>query len=160
MTKDEAIAIADNWLHRSGWEGRTDVEDAVRQFVFERPDTSAGWEAACRETIQGSADDRDRSIALAGLLGQARAFVSDALEAHEHSDGRELLTKIDTALRPYTRTPSDHEKLVGELVEALALCVAELEATDPFAKELVAKANTVLAKAPARQVVETLGRGS
>lgn len=98
MTKDEAIKIADSWLHRSGWEGRTDVEDAVRQFVFERPDTSAGWEAACREMILGSAEDRDRSIALAGLLGQARDYVADALEAHEHSDGRELLGKIDAAL--------------------------------------------------------------
>jgi len=39
MTKDQAIEIADNWLHRSGWEGRTDVEDAVRQFAIERPYT-------------------------------------------------------------------------------------------------------------------------
>jgi hypothetical protein len=101
MTKDEAITLADNWLHRSGWEGRTDVEDAVRQFVFERPDTSAGWEAACRETILASAEDRDRAIALAGLLGKAREYVTDALEAHEHSDGRSLLVKIDAALAPY-----------------------------------------------------------
>lgn len=60
------------------------------------------WEAACREMILASAEDRDRAIALAGLLGQARWYVNDALEAHEHSDGRELLAKIDAALSPYS----------------------------------------------------------
>lgn len=34
-----------------------------------------------------------------------------------------------------------------ELYEVLALCVAELEATDPFSKELVSKATAALSKA-------------
>jgi hypothetical protein len=32
------------------------------------------------------------------LLIQAREYVADALDAHEHSDGRELLTAIDEAI--------------------------------------------------------------
>jgi len=32
------------------------------------------------------------------LLSLARAYVADSLDAHEHSDGRELLTKIDAVL--------------------------------------------------------------
>lgn len=35
---------------------------------------------------------------LRGLLVEAREFVTDALEAHEHSDGRDLLNRIDAAL--------------------------------------------------------------
>jgi hypothetical protein len=32
------------------------------------------------------------------LLVQAREYIADALEAHEHSDGRQLLTEIDEAI--------------------------------------------------------------
>jgi hypothetical protein len=32
------------------------------------------------------------------LLTEARAYVADALEAHEHTDGRKLLREIDLAL--------------------------------------------------------------
>lgn len=39
----------------------------------------------------------------AGLLREARWYVNDALEAHEHSDGRDLLKRIDAALA----TPTD-----------------------------------------------------
>jgi hypothetical protein len=39
----------------------------------------------------------------AGLLREARWYVNDALEAHEHSDGRDLLNRIDAALA----TPTD-----------------------------------------------------
>lgn len=99
MSETRSEELANNWLHRSGWEGNAVVEDAVRQFAAERSDTSKGWEEACRATILASAEDRDRVIALAGLLGQARDYVADALEAHEHSDGRELLAKIDALTR-------------------------------------------------------------
>lgn len=37
---------------------------------------------------------------LLGLLERSREYVSDSLEAHEHSDGRELLVQIDEALLP------------------------------------------------------------
>lgn len=36
--------------------------------------------------------------ALAELLRDARWYVNDSLEAHEHSEGRELLNRIDAAL--------------------------------------------------------------
>jgi hypothetical protein len=35
---------------------------------------------------------------LRDLLSDAREYVADALEAHEHSDGRRLLREIDLAL--------------------------------------------------------------
>jgi len=37
---------------------------------------------------------------LLALLERSREYVSDSLDAYEHSDGRELLTAIDEALRP------------------------------------------------------------
>ena len=37
---------------------------------------------------------------LIGLLKRSRGYVNDSLEAHEHSDGRELLVEIDEALAP------------------------------------------------------------
>ena len=37
---------------------------------------------------------------LLGLLERSREYVSDSLEAHEHSDGRYLLAEIDEALKP------------------------------------------------------------
>lgn len=45
-----------------------------------------------------AAEEAARADLMRGLLTQAREFVTDALEAHEHSDGRELLTAIDRAL--------------------------------------------------------------
>lgn len=32
------------------------------------------------------------------VIRDARVYVTDSLDAHEHSDGRELLARIDTAL--------------------------------------------------------------
>lgn len=37
-------------------------------------------------------------VAVLGLLREARWYVNDSLEAHEHSDGRDLLNRIDAAL--------------------------------------------------------------
>lgn len=45
-----------------------------------------------------AAEEAARADLMRGLLTQTREFVTDALEAHEHSDGRELLTAIDSAL--------------------------------------------------------------
>lgn len=56
------------------------------------------WKAAAKGLSHALADERDHTILLAGLLRKAREYVSDSLDAHEHSDGRELLTAIDAAL--------------------------------------------------------------
>lgn len=45
-----------------------------------------------------SLDDLSNAESAEGLLAAAREYVADALEAHEHSDGRELLSKIDAVL--------------------------------------------------------------
>lgn len=39
---------------------------------------------------------------LLAIIEAAREYVADSLDAHEHSDGRELLTRIDQALAPAT----------------------------------------------------------
>lgn len=54
--------------------------------------------AARRDLSLLAAEEAARADLMRGLLTQAREFVTDALEAHEHSDGRELLTAIDRAL--------------------------------------------------------------
>ena len=41
---------------------------------------------------------KDRVSTLVGLLVEAREYVTDALEAMDHSDGRELLARIDAQL--------------------------------------------------------------
>jgi len=41
----------------------------------------------------------DGIVGLRDLLVSAREYVADALEAHEHSDGRTLLFQIDAALK-------------------------------------------------------------
>lgn len=41
-----------------------------------------------------------RTNSLTCLLTRAREYVADALDAYEHSDGRDLLTEIDAALSP------------------------------------------------------------
>ena len=45
-----------------------------------------------------AADAVDENLVLFRLLTDARWYVSDALEAHEHEDGRALLTEIDQVL--------------------------------------------------------------
>lgn len=38
---------------------------------------------------------------LLAIIGDARLYVTDALDVHEHSDGRDLLKRIDAALSQY-----------------------------------------------------------
>lgn len=91
----ETIEGIGNWLHRTGWEGNAAVADAVRQYAASRYCEAENWKFAFNETVLGSAEDRDRSIALSLLLGRARQYVTDALDAHRHSDGEDLLRDID-----------------------------------------------------------------
>lgn len=41
---------------------------------------------------------KEWQLHLVGLLQRSREYVTDALEAHNHSEGRELLAEIDEAL--------------------------------------------------------------
>lgn len=100
---DDWIEIAESLLSPSGvgvegqdarpepaMEGRGDPCPALPADALD-----AGWKAAAKDLIDGLADERERTIALTTVLREARAYVVDALEAHEHSDGRELLERID-----------------------------------------------------------------
>lgn len=63
---------------------------------------------------------------LLSLLKRSREYVSDSLEAHEHSDGRELLSAIDESLMP----------------DAL-YCFAKTEQTHPTAPQGVSTEETI-----------------
>lgn len=84
-------------------------------FVRPKAETFAAWntrsqshslpgDVGMREALNGmthlAADERDRTILLSKLLEQAREYVSDAMDAHNHDDGRKLLDEIDAALSP------------------------------------------------------------
>lgn len=57
-------------------------------------------ENAARRDLQNlAADECARADKMRDLLTRAREYVTDALDAHEHSDGRDLLKEIDAALR-------------------------------------------------------------
>ena len=57
-------------------------------------------ENAARLDLQNlAADECARADTMRDLLTRAREYVTDALDAHEHSDGRDLLKEIDAALR-------------------------------------------------------------
>ena len=61
-------------------------------------------ENAARRDLQSlAADECARADKMRDLLTRAREYVTDALDAHEHSDGRDLLKEIDAALR-FTET--------------------------------------------------------
>ena len=61
-------------------------------------------ENAARRDLQNlAADECARADKMRDLLTRAREYVTDALDAHEHSDGRDLLKEIDAALR-FTET--------------------------------------------------------
>jgi hypothetical protein len=51
----------------------------------------------CPSPTPASTDESALYSQLAGLLEKAREYVTDALEAMEHSDGRDLLAQIDAA---------------------------------------------------------------
>lgn len=60
-----------------------------------RSDANPDWKQAAKALTDALAEERDRTILLTKLLVHARTYVADALDAHEHSDGRTLLTAID-----------------------------------------------------------------
>lgn len=57
-------------------------------------------ENAARIDLQRlAADECARADQMRALLIRARWYVGDALDAHEHTDGRDLLKEIDAALQ-------------------------------------------------------------
>ena len=65
-------------------------------------------ENAARLDLQRlAADECARADKMRDLLTRARWYVTDALEAHEHSDGRDLLREIDAVLPDNTEAGSN-----------------------------------------------------
>lgn len=89
-TEQEAIDKITHWLDlgRNEQEILAEVIEALLQTERDGRGALAGF----------AADERDRAILLTGLLAEAREYVTDALEAMEHSDGRDLLNRINGAL--------------------------------------------------------------
>lgn len=90
----EPVASQNDWM---------DKYLAAHRIAAEKAATEAEHKEAAdirKMLTHALADERDWTISLLGLLERARGYVNDALEAHEHSDGRALLTEIDEALRP------------------------------------------------------------
>ncbi len=54
-----------------------------------------------------AAEEAAKADLLRALLTRAREYVTDALEAYEHSDGRDLLKEIDAALGQVVTSPAD-----------------------------------------------------
>lgn len=89
-TEIEAIDKITHWL---------DLGHDEREIVAEVVAALLQSERAGRDELaRFAADERDHTILLTGLLTDAREYVNDALEAMEHSDGRDLLNRIDGAL--------------------------------------------------------------
>jgi hypothetical protein len=60
-----------------------------------------GDERQARLSLQSlAADDRETATTLRGLLSETCCYVTDALDAYEHTDGRDLLNRITAALNP------------------------------------------------------------
>ena len=61
------------------------------------------WMSGKGQRISKAVAKADKVIAasqadLLSIIEGAREYVADSLDAHEHSDGRDLLTRIDAAL--------------------------------------------------------------
>jgi hypothetical protein len=91
----KSLNIGDYALIR---EAREAMADAANAIVGQEALLKA--ENAARLDLQNlAADECARADTMRGLLTRARWYVTDALDAHEHSDGRDLLKEIDAALR-------------------------------------------------------------
>ena len=71
------------------------------------------WMTGKGQRITKAVGKADRIIEAAqadllAIITDARIYVADSLDAHEHSDGRELLQRIDSALR--ARQPEKGEE--------------------------------------------------
>ena len=65
-------------------------------------------ESAARLDLQNlAADECARADKMRDLLTRAREYVADALDAYEHTDGRDLLREIDAVLPDNTEAGSN-----------------------------------------------------
>lgn len=79
--------------------------------------TADGWKDVADALMTALADERDYTLKLRALLDRSREYVTDAVEAHRHDDGVELLAEADTLLaNAATPAPSP---VTGALVAAL-----------------------------------------
>ena len=84
----------------AGVQAQLDAERALTREVRQRLSAEVTEEKAARLDLQNlAADECARADKMRDLLTRAREYVTDALDAHEHSDGRDLLKEIDAALR-------------------------------------------------------------
>lgn len=70
--------------------------------------------AARRDLSLLAAEEADRADLMRGLLLRAREYVTDALDAYEHSDGRELLGAIDSSLTNVAAPAAHAAQVEGE----------------------------------------------
>ncbi len=91
-----------------------DVEALLAAVRAEAANAIVGQEAllkaenAARLDLQRlAADECARADKMRDLLTRARWYVADALEAHEHTDGRDLLREIDAVLPTNTEAGSN-----------------------------------------------------
>lgn len=80
---------------------RAVLADAANAIVGQEALLKA--ESAARLDLSNlAADECARADMMRDLLNRAREYVAGSLDAHEHSDGRDLLNEIDFALKPTT----------------------------------------------------------
>ena len=85
-------------------------------------------ENAARLDLQNlAADECARADKMRDLLTRAREYVTDALDAHEHSDGRDLLKEIDAALEAAAPHMLSAPEGVSEAEKDLSLLLTEYE---------------------------------
>lgn len=93
-SRASVASMARYWSSESFADLNNDDVVALR-FTLER---AADLIEAQRDLQNLAADECARADLMRDLLARAREYVSDALDAYEHSDGRELLTEIDAVL--------------------------------------------------------------
>lgn len=84
--------MADNLDYRR-W-----LADGGETDEFRNDPRVAGWQQRYNNESRRVMGSGNNMVAVLGLLREARWYVNDSLEAHEHSDGRDLLNRIDARL--------------------------------------------------------------
>ncbi len=106
---ERIIAARDDFKNRDMFGARylADVlADAANAIVGQEALLKA--ENAARLDLQNlAADECARADKMRDLLTRAREYVADALDAYEHTDGRDLLREIDAVLPDNTEAGSN-----------------------------------------------------
>lgn len=92
----------------AGLVAQLDAARALTSEVRQRLAAELADENAARLDLQRlAADECARADRMRDLLTRAREYVTDALDAHEHTDGRDLLREIDAVLPDNTEAGSN-----------------------------------------------------